>query len=149
MALMVSIDYGPANGAIAQLGERLAGSQKVAGSSPASSTILTTVEQAQPLRGLGLRRSRTGIVFLGWLRRCSRASNGAGGQTSNGASRQGYGPSWWLLRIGLRALRTANSLPPAEILACHMAATPSWPIGGLRWGLPSACANLLIGVCKS
>jgi hypothetical protein len=37
MALAVSIDSVPAKGAIAQLGERLAGSQKVAGSSPASS----------------------------------------------------------------------------------------------------------------
>jgi hypothetical protein len=63
-------------GAIAQLGERLAGSQKVVGSSPTSSmfcpkvepptswfnclplpsTILTKVEPAQPFRGLGLRR---------------------------------------------------------------------------------------------
>jgi hypothetical protein len=31
--------------------------QEVGGSSPPSSTILTTVETAQSLRGLGLRRS--------------------------------------------------------------------------------------------
>ncbi len=43
-------------GAIAQLGERLHGMQEVAGSIPASSTILTKVEPAQSPRGLGRRR---------------------------------------------------------------------------------------------
>jgi hypothetical protein len=48
-------------GAIAQLGERLDRTQEVAGSSPASSTILMKVEPAQfPERGLGLRRFRGG-----------------------------------------------------------------------------------------
>jgi hypothetical protein len=62
-----------APGAIAQLGERLHGMQEVVGSSPTSSTILTTVEPAQSPRGLGLRRLETVVSgFGGWWRRLGK-----------------------------------------------------------------------------